>query len=218
MEDRVELSHNQPASNGGLHVEDTYEQTREEVAQRIDSKAAADIALAAVDELAEKATELEEATVELDKLKAEVAALQDQVRRQAAEFQNYRRRTEQEKKVLVEIGKNAVIEQVLDVGDDFHRSLQAAAQMEQKAQGGPAYTSLKQGVDLVYRKFWEVFGKLGVVAIEAVGQPFNEHEHEALMQQPAPEGVAAGIVLQEFQRGYKRGDRVLRHSKVIVSS
>lgn len=218
MEDRVELSHNQPTTNSGLPAEDTYETTREEVAQRIDSKAAADIALAAVDELAEKSAELESATSEIETLKAELAAAQDQVRRKAAEFQNYRRRTEEEKKVLVDIGKNVVIEQMLDISDDFHRSLQAAAQMEQQAQGGAAYKSLKQGVELVYRKFWEVFGKLEVEPIQAVGQPFNEHEHEALMQQPAPDGVAAGIVLQEFQRGYKRGDRVLRHSKVIVAS
>lgn len=218
MEDRVELSHNQPTTNSGLPAEDTYETTREEVAQRIDSKAAADIALAAVDELAEKSAELESATSEIEALKAELAAAQDQVRRKAAEFQNYRRRTEEEKKVLVDIGKNVVIEQMLDISDDFHRSLQAAAQMEQQAQGGAAYKSLKQGVELVYRKFWEVFGKLEVEPIQAVGQPFNEHEHEALMQQPAPDGVASGIVLQEFQRGYKRGDRVLRHSKVIVAS
>ena len=107
---------------------------------------------------------------------------------------------------------------MLNVHDDFRRSLDASEQVEQQETPGPAYKALKEGVDLVYQNFVEALKKLGVEYIEAVGQPFDEHLHEAMMQMPAPDGTAPGIVLQEIQRGYRLGNRVLRHSKVIVAA
>jgi molecular chaperone GrpE len=102
--------------------------------------------------------------------------------------------------------------------DDFRRSLDAAEQVAEQSEGGAAYDALKTGVDLVYQNFSDVLQKIGVEYIEAVGQPFDENLHEALMQQPAPEGTAPGTVLAEIQRGYRLGDRVLRHSRVVVAS
>jgi len=172
-----------------------------------------DPVLQAVDELADRAHEIE-------RLKEELAASTDQVKRQAAEFQNYRRRTEQEKAQSVSLGKSLVISSLLDVVDDFYRSLEATGQAEADAEGelSPAYQSLKSGVELVFQKLMSELEKLGVVPIESVGLPFDEELHEAMMQQPAAEGQEAGIVLQEIQRGYKMGDRVLRHARVIVSA
>lgn len=163
--------------------------------------------------------ETEAASNDVAALAQELETVREQLLRTAAEYQNYRRRTEAEKEGLVEYGKTVVIQQLLDIVDDFGRSLEAAGQLEQQEQEpGAAYTSLKQGVEMVHRKLLDAFKKLGVEPIEAVGQPFNEEEHEALMQQEAPEGTDAGVVLQEFQRGYRLGSRVLRHSKVVVSA
>ena len=172
-----------------------------------------DAVLEAIDELADRA-------VEIDRLNTELNQATDQLKRQAAEFQNYRRRTEQEKAQSVALGKSLVISSLLDVLDDFERSLEATNKAEEDVEGdlSPTYQSLKSGVDLVYQKLKGELGKLGVEPIEAVGQPFNEEFHEAMMQQPAAEGEEAGIVLTEIQRGYRMGDRVLRHARVIVSS
>lgn len=175
-------------------------------------EAAAETLMAAVDEPAEYNRETE-------RLRAEVDSLQDQLRRQAADFQNYRRRTEQEKAGWITYGQAKVVERFLDVLDDFGRSLAAGDQLDaqKKSPARSSYHALRQGLELVYRKFEEELTRMGVTPIEAVGQPFNVTEHEALMQQPAPEGTSAGIVLAELQRGYRMGDRVLRHSKVVVS-
>lgn len=177
-----------------------------------DNEDAADIALAAVDELADQATEI-------DDLNQQLQDAQDQLLRNAAEFQNYRRRTEEEKSTLIDLGKILVVRQFLDLLDDFDRSIEAADQVEQKEaeKPGPAYYALKEGVVLVYRKFQDELAKLGVQPIEAVGNPFDEYLHEAMMQREV-EGTDPGIVIDELQKGYLMGARVLRHSKVIVSS
>lgn len=156
---------------------------------------------------------------ELAYLRAELQATQDQLMRQAAEFRNYRRRTEAEKQHMVELGQSLVVQQLLEVLDDFGRSLNAVEQVEEnQIDHEAAYDKLKQGLELVYRKFSDEMARLGVEEIEAAGAAFDENLHEAMMQQPAPEGVEPGTVLQELQKGYRMGNRVLRHSKVIVAS
>lgn len=209
----------QPQPSGATRTGDNagddrdVQKAREKITEHMkDKEEAADIALAAVDELADRATEVES-------LKSELESTREQLLRKVAEFQNYRRRTEQEKAGLVAFGQSQVIQQLLDVLDDFERSLGAAEQLEQQAsQPSPAYETLRQGVEMIYRKFVNELKRLGVEPIEAVGKPFSEREHEAMMQRPAPEGTPAGIVLDELQKGYRMGDRVLRHSKVVVSS
>lgn len=160
----------------------------------------------------------ETATTELERTRSELENTRDQLMRRMAEFQNYRRRTEQEKALLIDMGKAMVIRDMLDVLDDLERSVQAAEEAEGRNDTREAYTSLKQGVELVYKKFLDALAKYGVEPIEAVGQPFDEARHEAVMQQPAPEGTPPGIVLRELQKGYRMGDRILRHAKVIVSA
>lgn len=150
----------------------------------------------------------------------------DQIKRQAAEFQNYRRRTEIEKRQMVSIGKSLVLERLLDVFDDLQRSVIAAQDAEPEAEMETAQTrdaqksfeSLRSGLELAHQKLMDELKKLDVVVIKSVGQAFDEEIHEAIMQQPASEGEEIGVVLAEVQRGFKLGDRVLRHAKVIVSS
>lgn len=150
----------------------------------------------------------------------ELGALRDRLLRQAAEFQNFRRRVEQERKQDVKFGQGIVLQELLDVFDDLRRSVEAAIEVGEDTEGAEStrYESLREGVDLVYRKFSEILQRFGVEPIEAVGTPFDEQEHEAMMQQPAPEGTEPGTVLAEIQKGYRMGERVLRHSKVVVAS
>lgn len=143
----------------------------------------------------------------------------DQLLRQAAEFQNYRRRIEKERADWVRRAQIQVIEPMLDVLDDFRRSLDVLEQQGDPSETpDPAYTALKEGVELVYQNFSKTLEKLGVEHIEALGHPFDEHLHEALMQMPPPEGTPPGTILGEIQRGYRLGDRVLRHSRVVVAA
>lgn len=172
---------------------------------------AAEVALAAVDELAERAAEVE-------RLQAEVKGLQEQVLRRAAEFQNYRRRTEAELGQIAARGREEVVMAVLDVYDDLRRSLDAAGRAAKQETPGPAYEALHEGVELVYRKFTDVLAQFQVEPIEAVGHPFDEDLHDAMMQQPATDpGIPSGTVLAEIQPGYRLGDRVLRHAQVVVA-
>lgn len=152
------------------------------------------------------------------RLAEELQQIRDQLLRTVAEYQNYRRRTEREQARWSRNAQITVIKAMLSVLDDFRRSLEASVQVEEQETPGPAYQALKTGVDLVYKKFDDALAGFGVVAIEALGTPFNENVHEAMMQMPAPEGLEPGDVVEEIERGYRLGDQVLRHSKVIVAS
>ena len=174
-------------------------------------------------QIATEPTGAEDAPMPIDELEAELERhreqtrqLEEQLLRRAAEFQNYRRRTEAELGQAAARGRGEVVLQMLDVLDDLQRSLEAAEKANETEAGGPTYEALKAGVDLVYRKFVDTLRALGVEEIEAVGQPFDENLHEAMMQQETP-GAAPGTVVGEMQRGYRMGDRVLRHARVIVA-
>jgi len=153
-------------------------------------------------------------------IEGELAQVKDQLLRLTAEFQNYRRRTEQSRVLDTSLGKATVVQQMLGVFDDLGRSLEAARDLENNpdVDVSSSYETLRSGVNLVFRNFQDELKRLGLREIDAVGKPFDESLHEALMQQPAPDGVEPGTVLSEIQKGYVFGDRVLRHSKVIVAS
>jgi molecular chaperone GrpE len=152
-----------------------------------------------------------------ESLRAEVDELRDQLLRRAAEFQNYRRRTEADRAEAERQGRAAVLLPVLDVYDDLRRSLDAARRVAHQDTSSASFDALSQGVELVYRKFEGILEKLGAAPIETSGVPFNVDEHEAVLQQPSPDGEPSGTVLAEVQPGYKLGDRVLRHARVIVA-
>ncbi len=162
-----------------------------------------------VDEVVESA---EQVALDLQQMK-------DQLLRQVAEFQNYRRRVDKERATWQQRAQIQVIEPMLAVLDDFRRSLDMLEEQgDSQKTTGPAYATLKEGVELVYQNFSNALEKLGVEYIEAVGHPFDEHLHEAMMQMPAPEGTAPGTIVGEIQRGYRLGDRVLRYSGVVVAA
>jgi len=152
----------------------------------------------------------------LDELRERVRSLEDDRLRRAAEFQNYRRRTQEDLAQAGDRGRAEVLTRLLDVFDDLLRSREAAEQAATDDASGARYDALKAGVDLVYRKFEDTLAGLGVRRIDAVGQPFDEALHEALMQQVSDEH-ASGTVVTEIQPGYTLGDRVLRHARVAVA-
>jgi molecular chaperone GrpE len=157
---------------------------------------------------------------EIEQVRAENRELQEQLLRRAAEFQNYRRRTESELSSARAQGRAEAIAGLLDVYDDLRRSLDAATVAAEQDGGtpSPAIDAFRQGMELVYRKFSDALANLGVEAIPAVGQPFDETLHEAMLQQPAPDQeTPSGTVIAEIQPGYRMGDRVLRHARVIVA-
>ena len=142
-------------------------------------------------------------------LKEKIGALEDRVMRQMAEFDNFRKRTEKEKQQMFSMGERNVIEKMLPVIDNFERGL-AAIPAEEK--NGP----LASGMEMVYRQLLKQMEDLGVTPIEAVGQEFDPNFHNAVMQVESAE-YPSGTVAQEFQKGYKYRDMVVRHSMVGVA-
>ncbi len=161
--------------------------------------------------------EVEALREEVEELKAEREELNERLLRKAAELENVRRRMDREKKRRHVAGKKTVLESMLEVLDDFERSLDAAQDLDVSEDPESAYETLKGGVEMVYRKFQDQLQSLSVEPIEAEGQPFDEQLHEAMMRQPSDD-VEPGNVLQEVQKGYTMGDRVLRHSRVVVAA
>ena len=139
-----------------------------------------------------------------------IAELQDKVLRQQAEFINYRNRTDKEKAQMFEVGAKSAFEKVLPVIDNFERGL-ATLSDEEKEQ------PFASGIDKTYKQLMTVLTEAGVTPIEAVGAPFDPELHNAVMH-VEDESVGENIVVEEFQKGYKYHDTVLRHSMVKVAN
>ena len=145
-----------------------------------------------------------------DKKDTQIEDLTDKLRRQMAEFDNFRKRTEKEKSGMFEMGAKSVVEKLLPVVDNFERGL-ASVPEDQKEDPFVA------GVDKVYKQLLTVFDELGVKPIEAVGQPFDPNFHNAVMHVEDDE-QGENIVIEEFQKGYMYHDSVVRHSMVKVAN
>ncbi len=143
-------------------------------------------------------------------LEKENAVLKDTLLRKIAEFENYKRRNENDQLNLLKYAAEPFIKNVLSVYDDLERSL---SHIDERNN----YDSMKKGVQLVFEKFSKILESQGVKKIEAKGEPFDVHFHEALMQQPV-EGVAPHIILEVIEPGYIYKDKVIRHAKVVVSA
>lgn len=143
-------------------------------------------------------------------LKETICELEDKVKRQMAEFDNFRKRTEKEKTGMFETGAKSVIEKILPVVDNFERGL--ATVPEDEKDGGFA-----EGMRMIYRQLMTELDNLGVKPIEAVGMEFNPDFHNAVMQVDSEE-YESGIVAQELQKGYMYRESVVRHSMVAVVS
>ncbi|MBE5799207.1 MAG: nucleotide exchange factor GrpE [Clostridiales bacterium] len=143
---------------------------------------------------------------ELEKTKAQCDEYLDLAQRKQAEFANYRRRTEGVRQEAFDDGRRDAIEKLLPVIDNLERALAAAGENE----GG-----LKAGVEMVLRQTKETFAKMGVEEIDPLGQPFDAELHNAVMQGSEDEGEP-GTVCMVLQKGYKLGNRVIRHAMVKV--
>ena len=145
-----------------------------------------------------------------DKKDEQIAELTDKLKRQLAEFENFRNRTDKEKSQMYAVGAKDVIEKILPVIDNFERGLKS---IPEDQKGGP----VASGMEMIYKQLITVLTDLGVTPIEAVGQEFDPNLHNAVMH-AEDEGLGENIVAEEFQKGYKYKDTVLRHSMVKVAN
>ena len=145
-----------------------------------------------------------------DKKDEQIAELTDKLKRQLAEFENFRNRTDKEKSQMYAVGAKDVIEKILPVIDNFERGLKS---IPEDQKGGP----VASGMEMIYKQLITVLSDLGVTPIEAVGQEFDPNLHNAVMH-AEDEGLGENIVAEEFQKGYKYKDTVLRHSMVKVGN
>ena len=139
-----------------------------------------------------------------------VEELTDRVKRQMAEFENFRKRSEKEKAGMFEMGAKSVIEQILPVIDNFERGLAA---VPEDAKDDPFI----DGMEKIYRQLMDTMDKLNVKPIEAVGTEFNPDFHNAVMH-VEDEEAGENVVVEEFQKGYLYKDQVVRHSMVKVAN
>jgi len=144
---------------------------------------------------------------DIGELRKERDALQDRLLRQAAEFDNYRKRIDRERKDLSQYAAIEFLQELLPIVDDFERALKS------DAQGADSY---RQGIDIIHRALLEMLRKRGVTTIESVGADFDPQVHQAVSYEEAPDR-RDGEIIEEFRRGYRLGDRLLRPAMVKVA-
>lgn len=154
-------------------------------------------------------TTIEELKAKIEELERERDELKDKYLRKAAEFENYKRRTEQEFATFGKYANEQLIRDLLPVIDDFERSLHVS---KDRREFGPFY----KGVDLIYKKFTKLLESRGVKPIESEGKPFDVDLHDALMQTPK-DNIEPNTVIEEVEKGYIYNDKVIRHAKVVVA-
>lgn len=158
--------------------------------------------------------EQEEQTIDqseskITELEAQLKEWQDKFLRKAAEFENYKRRTENDQFNLINYAAESFITKLLPVVDDFERSMEHIEDFENS-------NAVKEGIKLVYEKLLKLLNEQGVKKMQTTGQPFNVDYHDALMQRK-DNSVPPHTVLEEVESGYLYRDKVIRHAKVIVS-
>ena len=143
-----------------------------------------------------------------DALNEKISELEDRVKRQMAEFDNFRKRTDKEKNAMFETGAKSVIEKILPVVDNFERGL---ASIPEEEKGTP----FAEGMEMIYKQLIGELEKMDVKPIPAVGEEFDPNLHNAVMQVESEE-YQSGVIAQELQKGYTYRDSVVRHSMVAV--
>ena len=146
--------------------------------------------------------------VKKDPKDQKIEELEDRLKRNLAEFDNFRKRTDKEKASMYVIGARDVIEKILPVIDNFERGL---ASIPEEEKGG----AIASGMEMIYKQLMKILEDLGVKPIEAVGKVFDPNYHNAVMQVESEE-YESGVVAQEFIKGYMYHDTVVRHSMVGV--
>ena len=196
-------------------VEETVETEAEEVVEETaESEAEEAEEDAETEESAEEGTEKKgffgKKKDKKDKKDLKIEELEDKVKRQLAEFENFRNRTEKEKSRMYEFGARDVIEKMLPVVDNFERGLAAIPEEE---KGGP----VASGMEMIYKQIMTTLEGLGVTPIEALNKPFDPNFHNAVMHVEDDE-VEESTVVEEFQKGYIYKEHVIRYSMVKVAN
>lgn len=156
------------------------------------------------------AAEVEELRGKLEEALKAAETSRDQMLRKAAEFENYKRRTESEYLNVIRNANEALLLSLLPVVSDFRRSLKAG---RETLENDPFY----KGVELILQKLMKTLEGQGVQPFDSVGKPFNVEYHDALLQVPRDD-VPPNTVVEEIEQGFMLNEKVLRHAKVVVSS
>ncbi|TYZ11906.1 nucleotide exchange factor GrpE [Hymenobacter lutimineralis] len=143
------------------------------------------------------------------KTDAELADLKDKYLRLAAEFENYKRRTTKERADLFKTANQELMVALLPVLDDFDRARHHTKETEDAG-------AVRESVDIIYNKLQKTLSQKGLVTMEAKGGDFDPELHEAITQIPAPSEDLKGKIVDEVEKGYSLGDRVIRHAKVVL--
>ena len=144
---------------------------------------------------------------EIVELRKERDSLHDRLLRQAAEFDNYRKRIDRERKDSAQMASIDFVQELLPVIDDFERALQIEA---------PGADSYRQGLEIIHRALMDMLRKRGVTPIDAVGTAFDPQVHQAVAYEDAPDR-RDGEVMEQFTRGYRLGDKLVRPAMVKVA-
>ncbi|HWP82238.1 MAG TPA: nucleotide exchange factor GrpE [Bacteroidota bacterium] len=152
----------------------------------------------------------EDLAAQLEEAKKQAEYYKDLFLRKAAEFDNYKKRQENEASLVIKFANEELISEILPVLDDFERSLKLSKDRKD-------LETFHRGIELIYQKLVKILESQGIKPIETVGKPFDVHYHDALMQIPR-EDLASFTILEEVEKGYTFHDKVIRHAKVIVSS
>ena len=200
-------------------LDETVETAEEVVEETVETEETADDAVEETVE-AEETDENEETTEKKgffgkkkdkkDKKDLKIEELEDKVKRQLAEFENFRNRTEKEKSRMYEFGARDVIEKMLPVVDNFERGLAAIPEAE---KGGP----VASGMEMIYKQMMTTLEGLGVTPIDALNKPFDPNFHNAVMH-VEDEEIEESTVVEEFQKGYIYKEHVIRYSMVKVAN
>lgn len=184
--------------------EETLEEVKEEEQDLEDIKKVLEEALSAEEE----ANAADDASK--DSKDAKIADLEDRLKRQIAEFDNFRKRTEKEKSAMFDMGARHIIEAILPTIDNFERGLKTVPEdKEAKA--------FYEGMEMIYKQMLKVLSDVGVTAIDCLDKEFDLNLHNAVMH-VEDEAYGNNIIIEEFQKGYKYKDTVIRHSMVKVAN
>jgi len=163
------------------------------------------------DRRVEVAEPLAELQSQIDSLSQERSSLLDQLLRRQAEFENYRKRIERERSETYQRARAEVLLELLPVVDNLERALSSLETSQGDAE------ALHHGVELIHKQFRDALSKFGLEPVESLGRTFDPHVHEAVTIEPTDEHEE-NTILEEFQRGYRMGEKLLRPAKVKVAS
>ena len=186
---------------------DNKEIEKETLEQEQEQNAETEAESAAEEACGQQAAPEESGPDELEQLKKENAELSDRLLRQFAGFDNFRKRTSREKEEIGAVAKSKCILEILPVLDNFERAMSAEC----------ADPEFKKGMELIFKSMKDAFRKLGVEEIEAMGQPFNPDLHYAVSTVENGE-LGSNTVAAVLQKGYRLGDKVIRHVMVSVAN